>query len=251
MAERRDVGAARAYNRRRPPVAARLAKSNWLIGAATSTAAGYVRLVRATSRIVYEPHSTQVAFDEMAPFIVTAWHGPAFLLPLVRPRGSRVDVLVSRHSDGELIARVLEKLGMGTIRGAHATDPARAPEKGGISGFMKMKAALAAGRTVAITADSSPQARGTVVRGQIALARASRRPIVPMGLASRRGIAAGSWDRAMVSLPFNRIACVSADAVTVPADADEALLEAKRVEVEAALDAVTRRARAIAGRLID
>jgi lysophospholipid acyltransferase (LPLAT)-like uncharacterized protein len=229
-ASRRDVGIAR------------LAKSDRLIGATTTLLAAYVRLVGATSAIVYEPRSVEEAFAEFAPFIVTAWHGPAFLLPLVRPPSRPVDVLVSRHSDGELIARTLNKLGCGTIRGSRAAHPTRAPEKGGVSGFMKMKAALARGRTVAIPADSLPSTRGTVSPGQIALARVSGRPIIPVGIAARWRVAVGSWDRAAVSLPFNRIACVSGEPIRVPASADDDLLEEKRRKLETALKAATARA---------
>ncbi len=228
--------------RRIGKIVARLAKSDWLIGAATTTVAAYIRFVGATSRIVYEPRLPEAVFDELAPFIVTAWHGPALLLPLARPPGPPVSAFASRHRDGELIARVLIKLGIRTIRGGRADDRARTLQTGGISGFMKMKAALAEGRTIVTAADTSSLARGRVSPGLIVLSRASGRAIIPVGLASRRRVSVGSWDQAAISLPFNLIACVIGDPVTVPAGADDALLEKKRLEVETILNAATRRA---------
>jgi len=242
LTDRIDKRAPSARGRVGAKIAAHFAKSDWLIGAATTTVAAYFRLVGATSRIVYEPRVPASVFDELGAFIVTAWHGPAFLLPLVRPRGTPFDVLVSRHSDGELIARTLSKLGFGIIRGSRSADPVRTLQKGGISGFMKMRAALAKGRCVAVAADNSPLTGGEVSAGPIALAKASGRVIVPVGLASRHRIAVGSWDRAAVSLPFNLIACVIGDPIRVPSTADDAVLEAKRREVEATLNAATRRA---------
>ena len=242
MADRTDDRTTAARPRRGWDVAGRFAKSDTLNGAATSFLAGYARLVAATSRIVYEPRTVEETLDAYAPLIGTVWHGPAFLLPMVRPKDRAVDVLVSRHSDGELIGRVLVKLGCGIIRGSRAVDRGRVVEQGGVSGFMRMKAALAAGRTVVIPVDSTASVRQTVSLGPIALARASRRPIVPTGLAARRRLSVGSWDRASISLPFNLIACVCGEPIAVPADADDAVMEDKRRAVEDALNAATARA---------
>ena len=67
------------------------------------------------ARSSFEARAAASASDrDRRPVIVAMWHGQAFLLPL-RPAASRpVDVLVSRHSDGELMARTLHKLGCGT-----------------------------------------------------------------------------------------------------------------------------------------
>jgi lysophospholipid acyltransferase (LPLAT)-like uncharacterized protein len=46
----------------------------------------------------------------------------------------------------------------------------------------------------------------------------------------------GSWDRFEVPLPFSRACYAWGEPIRVPADADRAQLEAKRVELEAALN---------------
>ena len=46
----------------------------------------------------------------------------------------------------------------------------------------------------------------------------------------------GSWDRFEVPLPFSRACYAWGEPIWVPADADRAQLEAKRVAVEAALN---------------
>ena len=74
------------------------------------------------------------------------------------------------------------------------------------------------------------------------------RPIVPAAFASSRRYTIASWDQTTVSLPFGRTACVFGAAVTVPAAADDALLEAKRQEVETALLAASARAYEIVDR---
>ena len=213
-------------------------------GLASLFAAG-LRFVYATNRLTFEPRSNEAVFAEFSPFIATCWHGQSFMLPLVRPASHPADVLVSRNSDADMIANLIARLGCGIIRGSGAHDPARMFEKGAVAGFRAMKTSLEEGRTVGVTADFLRNARRKVSPGIVTLARVSGRPIVPTAFASSYRYEMSSWDRITISLPFGRTACVFAPPVTVPANADDALLEAKRQEVENALNTASARAYAI------
>lgn len=204
-----------------------------------------LRFVYATNRMTFEPRTNDEIFSAFSPFIATCWHGQSFMLPLVRPRSQPADVLVSRNSDAELIAHVLANLGCGIIRGSGAHDPARMFEKGAVAGFRGMKTALEEGRTVGVTADFLRNARRKVSPGIVTLARVTGRPIVPAAFASSNRYTMKSWDQTTLSLPFGRTACVFADPILVPEDANDTLLEAKRVEVETALTNASARAYAI------
>ncbi|MEJ0012169.1 MAG: lysophospholipid acyltransferase family protein [Bauldia sp.] len=204
-----------------------------------------LRFVNATNRLTFDPVTSEEIFARHSPFIATVWHGQAFMLPFMRPAAEPADVLVSRNSDADLIANLLTRLGCGIIRGSGVHDPARMFEKGAVAGFRAMKTSLDEGRTVAATADFLRHARRKVSPGIVTLARVSGRPIVPTAFASSRRYEMSSWDSITISLPFGRTACVFAPAITVPANADDALLEAKRLEVENALNAATERAYAI------
>jgi lysophospholipid acyltransferase (LPLAT)-like uncharacterized protein len=157
-------------------------------------------------------------------------------------------VLISRHHDGEINARVAHKLGVGTIRGSSARNPTRMLEKGAVWGFMEMKTALEEGAFVCMTADISNVAARRAGLGIVSLAKVSGRPIVPVAYASSRRIDITSWDRATINLPFSRMACAVGEIVEVPADADDAVLEVKRQDVENALNEATDRAYAIVDR---
>ncbi|CAN5145523.1 lysophospholipid acyltransferase family protein [soil metagenome] len=226
----------------------RAAKSDFTQGVLSSTFAGYLRLVWRTSSFVSEPGMPQALFDAHAPFIATTWHGQAFLLPMLRPHDRPVDVLVSKADDGELIGRTLERLGCGTVRGSGAADPARMFEKGAVAAFRGLKTALDSGHSVLMTADFMRHARRQVSPGLVALARLSRRPLVPIAVASSRRWHLKSWDRTTINLPFSRIAFVYGEAIDVPPRADQAVLEAKRLELEAALNVVSDRAYALVDR---
>jgi hypothetical protein len=208
--------------------------------------ANYLRLVNATSRLVFDPSDPYVMQASLAPVIFTMWHGQHFMLPFARQYDLDVRVLISRHHDGEINARVAKKLGVGAIRGSGARDPSRMLEKGAVWGFMEMKAALDEGAFVCMTADISNLAPRRAGLGIVSLAKVSGRPIVPVAYASSRRVDITSWDRATVNLPFSRAACAVGEVVEVPADADDDLLERKRQEVERALNEATDRAYAIA-----
>ena len=55
-----------------------------------------------------------------------------------------------------------------------------------------------------------------------------------------------NWDRTCINLPFGRMGVVRGAEIRVPRNADEATLEAARLEVENALNTVTERAYGLA-----
>jgi hypothetical protein len=148
--------------------------------------------------------------------------------------------LISRHRDGEINARAAEKLGIGTIRGSGAHN-SEFNRKGGATAFTEMLEALKDGYTVALTADVPKVARVAGL-GIVKLAQRSGRPIYAGGMATQHYIQLNSWDRAAINLPFGRAALVASQPILVAPDADAAALEAARLEVETALNAVTARA---------
>jgi lysophospholipid acyltransferase (LPLAT)-like uncharacterized protein len=174
------------------------------------------------------------------------WHGQHFLSPFVRRPEDRAKVLVSRHRDGEINALAAEHLGIGTIRGSGHLNGGFI-HKGGVSAFKEMLDALADGYSVALTADVPKVAR-VVGLGIIKLASVSGRPIYPIAIATRRRLELNNWDRTTINLPFGRGGRVAGEPLRVPPDADAATLESARRALEAALEAVTARAYAIADR---
>ena len=140
---------------RKKKLGRRFLESPAVQGAAASLATGYLRLVSATSRFSFDPADPYARYVHLAPVIFTMWHGQHFMLPFARIFDFDVRVLISRHRDGEINARVAEKLGIRTIRGSTARDPSRMIEKGGMVGFLEMKAALEEGASRAGTAPPS------------------------------------------------------------------------------------------------
>jgi lysophospholipid acyltransferase (LPLAT)-like uncharacterized protein len=208
-------------------------------------AAEYLRLVWVTSRFTMEPADPYQIYDREQPVILAMWHGQHFMMPFFR-RGYRFKVLISRHSDGEINAIAAERLGVGAVRGS-GDHGGRFHVKGGVSAFRSMTELLADGWNMALTADV-PKVSRVAGLGIIKLASESRRPIIPVALATSRRIILNNWDRSEVNLPFSRGAMVVGEPIRVPAAADADTLEQARGALERALNAGTERAHALVDR---
>ncbi|MEO0250263.1 MAG: DUF374 domain-containing protein [candidate division WOR-3 bacterium] len=103
--------------------------------------------------------------------IACFWHGRLLMMPFAHRR--RVKVLISRHRDGEFIARVIRFFGLGAVRGS-------AGKEGQVSSFREMLNAIKQGWIIAITPDGPKGPRYKIKEGLIELARMSGRPIVPL-----------------------------------------------------------------------
>jgi lysophospholipid acyltransferase (LPLAT)-like uncharacterized protein len=222
----------------------RLTRSQFVQESVGLFLAQYLRTVWHTTRFTIEPPNAYEIFDRQLPVIIAMWHGQHFMAPFVKQPYHKAKVLISRHRDGEMMALAARRLGIETIRGAgsHSGDQIR---KGGTTAMFEMIEALEQGWNVALTADVPKVAR-VAGRGIVMLARYSGRPIIPVAVATGRRIDLDNWDKSSINLPFGRGAVVAGAPITVAPDVDDAVIEAARLDVQSALNDVTRRAYAIA-----
>jgi len=129
-------------------------------------------------------------------FVYAFWHSA--LLPLaVLHRHEGIAVLVSRHRDGELITRIIERLGFVAARGSST--------RGGEAGVRGMLAWAGQDRHLAVTPDGPRGPAEQVKPGALYLAERTGRRMVPIGVAADRTRAFRSWDRFRVPWPFARV----------------------------------------------
>lgn len=223
----------------------RAGRTPFVQGLVGALAVAWLRIVRRTNRFVLEPAD----FPELArrdePLILAMWHGQHFMVSYAWPRGMRVSALISRSGDGEINARVLERLGVEPIRGSGGAG-AKIRKRGGVRALREMLRRLEEGSTVAMTADVPKTAR-VCGEGIVTLARMSGRPIYPIAVVCRWRIDFPSWDRASMGLPFGGGAMVLGAPIRVAADADAAVLEVARQSVERGLNEAHARAYALVG----
>ncbi|MFZ0389987.1 MAG: lysophospholipid acyltransferase family protein [Calditrichia bacterium] len=124
------------------------------------------------------------------------WH-ENMIIPLFVHRGQNIHIMVSRHFDGEIIARILHKFGLQTVRGSST--------RGGREAFQEMRRLIKTKQgDVCFTPDGPTGPRRVLKPGVLRLGAATGAPLVPMGVAVSRGRRLNSWDRLLLVKPFAR-----------------------------------------------
>jgi lysophospholipid acyltransferase (LPLAT)-like uncharacterized protein len=161
--------------------------------------------------------------------VMAFWHEQLFLTTYYfRRRG--IVVMTSRSFDGEYIARFIQRFGYGAARGSST--------RGGVGALAEMIRLMRLGCPAGFTIDGPRGPRRVAKMGAVLLARKTGRPILPFAVRAARYWAAPSWDKLQIPLPFTRARVRIAPPIHVPPDADDATLEAKRDELQRALDSL-------------
>ena len=164
------------------------------------------------------------------PIVFAIWHG-RLLAPTYQHRRGGIVTLVSRHRDGEYIARTVERWGYTLVRGSSS--------RGGREALRELVGHVRAGRSLALTPDGPRGPYQTMKPGPVLIARRTGAPIVPVAAGADRAWFFGRWDRFLVPKPFARMRIVYGAPVEVARHAD---VEACMAEVETRMAAVVRQA---------
>ncbi len=120
------------------------------------------------------------------PVIIAFWHDQQLMMPLFY-QGKGAVALISRHRDGELIARIAARFGFDAVRGSTT--------RGGPAALRRLIERGRAGQDLIVTPDGPKGPRHVAKEGAVLLAQATQLPIVPVAVAyskkksSRAGIA--------------------------------------------------------------
>jgi lysophospholipid acyltransferase (LPLAT)-like uncharacterized protein len=170
--------------------------------------------------------------------IMAFWHGRV-LAATYFFRGRGIVVMISENFDGEWIARIIERFGFGTSRGSSS--------RGGRRALMQLKRQMDDGRPAGFAVDGPRGPARQVQPGVVWLAKLTGNPVVPFHMEAARYWNLRSWDRTQIPRPFTTVALVVGTPIEVSGDADEAMLEAKRLEVEQSLYRLEERASGLLG----
>lgn len=165
--------------------------------------------------------------------IYTFWHNRVFLSTYFWRR-RRIVVMTSRSFDGEYIARFIQRFGYGATRGSST--------RGATGAIVEMVRLMRAGCPTAFTIDGPKGPRYVAKMGAVLLAKKTGNPILPFTItADKFWEAKKSWDGFQVPKAFTRALVGIAAPIFVRPDADDQELDAKRDELQRALDELTRR----------
>lgn len=156
--------------------------------------------------------------------LISFWHNQLLAMPLLYfGKPFRISTLVSLSRDGELTTRILNRWGIGTVRGSST--------RGGISAFKELlRLARNPHHHLVLTPDGPKGPPFEIKEGLLALAQKSGRPIIPLAVSFQSFIQLNSWDGFLVPLPFTKAYFVCGDPVHIPETLDEqGLVEARNL----------------------
>jgi lysophospholipid acyltransferase (LPLAT)-like uncharacterized protein len=203
----------------------------WWMVIAAPIAAWLLVALGATWRIVrVRVHEREALLGRGERCIFALWHSR--LLPLAfTHRGRSVALLISRHRDGELIARIITRLGYRTARGSST--------RGGEEGIREMLRHAEEGHLLGITPDGPRGPAEQVKPGLVYLASRTGYPILPVAAAAKGEWVLDSWDRFRIPFPFTTVVVAYGPPILVPARLSDEEIEVWRVRIEAGLRELT------------
>ena len=140
-------------------------------------------------------------------FIYALWHDQLLLSPLTWKSKKRIDILISKHKDGDIIADLISFHGFNSVRGS-TNNPNKEKEKNSISNIRKIMKSLNNNISIGITPDGPRGPRHKVSEGTINISRISGKKILPMALAYKKKWVLNTWDKFIIPKPFNKICIV-------------------------------------------
>ena len=186
-------------------------------------------------------------WDRPEGFIVASWHSRIFLIPsmwskfLRKRRGHKKPpaILISLSRDGAFVAQAAERLGVQVIRGSASNKKKQDKNKGGAAAIREISQLLDEGNAVCLTVDGPRGPRQRAGLGSVLLAQRKNAQIIPYAVATAPSKRLRSWDRFVIPFPFTRGAIVMGTPIDVSRGENS---EAIRFQLEAALNAATKRA---------
>lgn len=138
--------------------------------------------------------------------VMTLWHGQ--LLPAAWAHRQPAAALVSEHRDGEIIARIVGRLGVATVRGSSS--------RGGARALLECVKALRQDKMdMVITPDGPRGPRHSFAPGALIVAFRAQVPVVPLVVHVDRAWRLRSWDQFEIPKPFARVTVYYGEPVPV------------------------------------
>lgn len=158
-----------------------------------------------------------------AKYIFVLWHG-RIIVPIFVHRGAGITPMVSQHSDGEMIAQTMEKLGYHTVRGSST--------RGGKEAFHEMVARINRGTVGAMIPDGPRGPNRQFKPGTIYIAQQADAYLVPVCFSANRKMEFRSWDKFTVPLPFSKNILLYGEPLKIPREASPRQLAKLRNVIE-------------------
>ncbi len=132
--------------------------------------------------------------------IVVCWHGELLMSPQAYRYFHKKQLasgIISRHFDGEMIARILMYFSIAPLRGSSS--------RGAKQVLLEAFRALKKGDDLLVTPDGPRGPRHSISDGAIALAHKAKAPVLTVNYIPKAYWQLGSWDKFVIPKPFTTI----------------------------------------------
>ncbi len=161
----------------------------------------YLKLCyHSSSWLVKDEENLNTLIKRQKSFIVCFWHSRLLMMPFCWNNKKHFFMLISGHSDGQIIAKAVSYFGIKTIVGSSFNNK--------ISSFKNIINEINSNNIIGITPDGPRGPNRKVKNGIISLARITRVPIIPLAFSSKFKKTINSWDEFLFSLPFNKFVAI-------------------------------------------
>lgn len=134
--------------------------------------------------------------DQGRPVILCLWHDELF--PLIYFKGTlKIITLVSKSADGDILANIIQRMGLETARGSSS--------RGGTEALLTIMRRMSNGFCACLTVDGPRGPRHKVKKGAIFLAQQTKAPIVPIRIFMGKSKKINSWDKFQLPIPFSTV----------------------------------------------
>jgi lysophospholipid acyltransferase (LPLAT)-like uncharacterized protein len=215
-------------------------RNKWYLHTLAWLVFALIRAVSATLRYRWIDRSAYInAPVPPAPAIYCVWHNrlalsmPAYFSYVKKySRAPGMAAMVSASKDGGFLTGILECFKVQPVRGSSSR---RGPQA-----LLELTTWAERGYDLAITPDGPRGPLYVVQDGVMSLAQLTGFPIVPVSYHANWKICVKSWDRFQIPLPFARCEMIYAKPIFVPREATDAEREKLRMQLEAALRAISK-----------
>jgi len=166
-----------------------------------------------------------VNYPKEPQYILALWHAHQCVLYNVKPP-HRLNVLISRSNDGEIISAATKAMGFKVVRGSRGRKGAEAA--------LKLIEKLEQGENIAITVDGPKGPNRVVKNGVINIAKLSQVPIIPVSWhsTSKFFVKFNSWDGFRFPVAGLKSVALYGEPIYVPQDCDDEGIEQYRQKLE-------------------
>lgn len=156
----------------------------------------YLRFVYLTSQ--WKIEGEEILKDYNAnnkPFLICFWHGRMALIPLIKWNKPRY-MLLSSHSDGRFIARVIRFFGVKSVKGSST--------RGGKEAALTLIKLIKKNCIIGITPDGPKGPCHKASPGVGVIAKLAKADIIPVGYTISKKKTLKTWDAFCLPLPFSK-----------------------------------------------